>query len=168
MNEQLVIAKLALEHDPTDFDCDSEELNSFIRLYALVGQRANISQTYVAVNGRAIAGYHTLVVGDVVYEDAPDRLAKGLPRYPVPVLLLARLAVDCRRQGKGLGAALVVDAMRRTLQVADIAGVRALLVHAKDNAARNFYIHLGFEPFPHEPFILYRLVKDFRAMQGKR
>ena len=168
MNEALAISKLSIAHDPTDFDCDSEELNSFIRRYALAGQRANISQTYVALNGAEIVGYHTLVVGDVVYEDAPERLAKALPRYPVPVLLLARLAVDRRWQGKGLGAALVADAMRRTLQVAHIAGVRALLVHAKDGAAGSFYMHLGFEPFPDEPLVLYRLVKDFRAMHEKR
>ena len=168
MNQSPTIEKLALEHDPADFDCDSEELNRFIRLHALAGQRANISQTYVAVQGVQIVGYHTLVVGDIVYEDAPERLAKGLPRYPVPMLLLARLAVDCRWQGEGLGAALVVDAMRRTLQVADIAGVRALLVHAEDDAARSFYMHLGFEPFPDQPLVLYRLVKDFRAMLQKR
>jgi len=168
MNETLAITKLEVTHDPTDFDCDSEELNNFIRLHALAGQRANISQTYVVVNGVEIVGYHTLVVGDVVYEDAPERLAKGLPRYPIPMLHLARLAVDCRWQGKGLGAVLVVDAMRRTLQVADIAGVRALLVHAQDNTARSFYTHLGFEPFPDEPFALYRLLKDIRAMQEKR
>jgi len=168
MNETLAITKLSITHDPTGFDCDSEELNSFIRLYALAGQRANISHTYVAVNGMEIVGYHALVVGDVVYEDAPECLAKGLPRYPIPMLLLARLAVDRRWQGKGLGAALVVDAVRRTLQVADIAGVRALLVHAKDDTARSFYVHLGFESFPGEPFVLYRLVKDIRAMQEKR
>ncbi|MDR3553681.1 MAG: GNAT family N-acetyltransferase [Syntrophobacteraceae bacterium] len=167
MNEMLAITKLAVTHDPADFDCDSEELNNFIRLYALAGQRASISQTYVAVYGVEIVGYHTLVVGEIVYDDAPERLAKGLPRYPVPTLLLARLAVDCRWQGKGLGAALVADAMRRTLQVADIAGVRALLVHAKDDTARSFYMHLGFEVFPDEPFVLYRLVKDIRAMQKK-
>jgi GNAT superfamily N-acetyltransferase len=169
MNEAPAISKLAITHDPTNFDCDSEELNSFIRLYAVAGQRANISQTYVAVNGMEIVGYHTLVVDDIVYDDAPERLAKGLPRYPIPMLLLARLGVDCRWQGKGLGAALVVDAMRRTLQVADIAGVRALLVHAKDDTARSFYLHLGFQAFPDEPLVLYRLVKDFRAMlQEKR
>ncbi len=135
---------------------------------ALAGQRANISQTYVTVKEVEIVGYHTLVVGDVVCEDAPERLAKGLPRYPILILLLARLAVDCRWQGKGLEAAFVVDAMRRTLQVAEIAGVRALLVHAKDDTARSFYIHLGFEPLPDEPLVLYRLVKDIRAMSEKR
>ena len=164
MNERPLIAKLAIEHDATNFDCGQEDLNDFISRYALAGQRANISQTYVAVQGAEIVGYHTLVVGSVVYEGAPERLGKGIPRHPIPVLLLARLAVDERWQGKGLGAALVVDAMRRTLQVADIAGVRAMLIHAKDEAAREFYTYLGFEPFPGEPLVLYRLVKDLRAM----
>lgn len=158
------IAKLSIEHDPSAFDCRHKALNTFIRLHALPGQRANSSQTYVAAVGPTIVGYHTLVVGDVAYEDAPERLAKGLPRHPVPILLLARLAVDRTWQGKGLGAALVADAMRRTLQVADIAGVRALLVHAKDEAAKSFYTHLGFEQFLGEPLILYRLLKDLRAM----
>ncbi len=158
------IAKLAMEHDPTHFDCGHPALNSFIRQHALPGQRANASRTYVAVVGTVIVGYHTLVVGGVAYEEAPERLAKGLPRHPVPIMLLARLAVDQTWQGEGLGAALVVDAMRRTLQAADIAGVRALLTHAKDGAAKSFHAHLGFEPFPGEPLILYRLLKDIRAM----
>ena len=81
---------------------------------------------------------------------------------------LPRLAVDRHWQGKGLGAALVADALRRAIQVADIAGVRAVLVHAKDDAARRFYEHLGFEPFPGEPLVLYRLMKDLRSMLQKK
>ena len=130
MSEKPRIVKLARLHDASHFECGQEALNQFIRLHALSGQRASISQTYVAV-----VGYHTLVVGNVLYEDAPARLAKGIPCRPIPILLLARLAVDQSWQGKGLGAALVLDAIRRTLQVADIAGVRALLVHAKDETA---------------------------------
>jgi GNAT superfamily N-acetyltransferase len=164
MDQKPVIAKLSVTYDPTDFDCGHEELNSFIRLHALAGQRANISRTYVVVCDQKILGFHTLVVGDVVYDDAPERLAKGIPRYPIPVMLLARLAVDRRWQGKGFGAALLADAIRRTLQVADIAGVRAMLIHAKDGPARDFYTHFGFEPFPGDAFVLYRLLKDLRAM----
>lgn len=164
MDEKPRIAKLAASHDPSSFDCGHEALNSFIRLHALLGQRANMSQTYVAAVNEVIVGYHTPVVGNVTYEDAPERLAKGVPWYPILVLLLARLAVDRHWQGRGIGGALVADAMRRTLQVAEIAGVRAMLVHAKDDAARGFYTHLGFEPFPGDPFVLCRLVKDLRAM----
>lgn len=160
------MAKLAVEHDSAAFDCGHKTSNTFIRLHALPGQRANISQTYMALIGTTIIGYHTLVVGDVAFAEAPERLAKGLPHHPVPILLLARLAVDRTWQGKGLGAALVADAIRRTLQVADIAGVRAFLVHAKDDAAKRFYTHLGFEPFPGEPLTLYRLLKDLRAMNA--
>lgn len=159
------IAKLAIEHDAESFDCGHKALNLFIRMHALPWQRAHISQTYVAVVQRKIVGYYSLVVGDVAYEDAPERLAKGLPRYPVPVLLLARLAVDQTWQGQGLGAALVVDAMRRALQVSDIVGVRALLVHAKDEEAQSFYRHLGFQPFSEQPLTLFRLLKDMRAMR---
>ena len=165
MDAKLEITKLALAHDPTSFDCGNEPLNRFIRLYALPGQRAGISQTYVAASGSNIAGYHTIVVGQVMHDGAPERLAKGVPRHPIPVIILARLAVDLDHQGTGLGAALVADAMRRVLQAADIAGVRAMLVQAKDERAQSFYQHLGFEPFPGQPLMLYRLLKDIRAMR---
>lgn len=165
-SEKPRIAKLAAHHDAADFESGQLALDNFIRRHALQGQRASISQTYVAVVGEKVVGYHTLVVGNVNFADAPERLAKGLPRHPIPVMLLARLAIDRRWQGRGLGAALVVDAIRRTLQVADIAGVRALLVHAKDDTAKRFYVHLGFEPFPGDSLVLYRLLKDIRAMLG--
>jgi GNAT superfamily N-acetyltransferase len=154
-------------YDPTSFDCGNDALNRFIKLYALPGQRAGKSQTYVAATGPEIIGYHTLVVGQVAHDDAPDRLAKGLPRHPVPVIILARLAVDQTWQGKGLGAALVVDAMRRILQAADIAGVRAMVVHAKDEVAQRFYEYLGFVPFTGKPLTLNRLLKDICAMRGE-
>ena len=167
MSERPQIAKLAPAHDPTSFDCGNDALNRFIKLHALPGQRAGISQTYVAATGSEIVGYHTLVVGQVTHDEAPERLAKGLPRHPIPVIILARLGVDRSWQGKKLGAALVVDAMRRVLQAADIAGVRAMVVHAKDESAQHFYQHLGFVQFPEKPFTLYRLLKDIRAMQNK-
>jgi len=167
MTARFTVAKLALAHDPTGFDCGNEALNRFIKLHALQSQRANISQTYVALaEGQDIVGYHTLTVGSVVHADAPERLAKGVPRHPVPVIILARLAVDVAHQGGGLGAALVTDAVRRVLQAADIVGVRAMLIHAKDDSAKAFYQHLGFEPFPGAPLTLYRLLKDIHRMSG--
>ena len=165
MSEKLHVTKLGAEHDRTSFDCGNEALNRFIQLHALQGQQAGISQTYAAVEGKRIAGFHTLVVGQVMHDQAPERLARGLPRFPVPVVILARLAVDNGWKGKGLGAALVKDAMCRVLQAADIAGVRAMVVHAKDDMAQSFYEHLGFLPFPGKPLTLYRLLKDIRAMR---
>jgi GNAT superfamily N-acetyltransferase len=165
MAPKLAVEKMAQEHDRSSFDCGNEALNRFIGQYALQGQKAGISQTYVAVAGQKVIGFHTLVVGEVTHDDAPERLTKGLPRYPIPVIILARLAVDKSWKGKGLGAALVADAMRRILNAADIAGVRAMIVHAKDDDAARFYEHLGFLPFPGKILTLYRLLKDIRAMR---
>jgi predicted N-acetyltransferase YhbS len=161
---KLDVSKLTPTHDADSFDCGSEALNRFIKQHAVAGQRAGISQTYVVVETLSIVGYYTLVVGHVAHDEAPERLAKGLPRYPIPVIILARLAVDRAWQGRGLGLAMIKDALRRVLQAADIAGVRAVVVHAKDEDAKGFYKHFGFEPFPEEPLTLYRLLKDIRAM----
>lgn len=158
------IEKLAAGHDLAGFDCGSEGLNRFLTRFALVNQKAGSSQTYLALVGSEVVGYYSLTVGNVLYDDAPKRLAKGLPRHPVPVILLARLAIHKDWQRQRLGQGLMLDALRRTLQAADIAGVRALLVHAKDDKAKAFYEHFGFEPFTAEPLTLYRLLKDIRLM----
>jgi GNAT superfamily N-acetyltransferase len=94
-------------------------------------------------------------------------VTKGIPQHPVPVMILARLAVDLQHQGAGLGKALLKDALLRTAQAADIAGIRALLVHAKDEPARQWYLNWEFEPSPSDPFHLFLLMKDIKAMVGK-
>jgi predicted N-acetyltransferase YhbS len=100
----------------------------------------------------------------VEHAAAPERLKKGLARHPVPIMLLARLAIATDWQGKGLGGGLMKDAMLRTLQAADIAGIRAFAVHAKDDAARAFYERFDFVPSPSDPYHLFRLLKDIRAV----
>lgn len=90
-------------------------------------------------------------------------MAKDLARHPVPMMLLARIAVEASWQGRGLGSGLLKDAMQRTVQAADIAGIRAFAVHAKDDEARSFYEHFGFTPLPSDPYHLFRLLKDLRA-----
>ncbi len=148
------------------FDCGRDALNRFLTRYALVNQLAGASQTYVAESEGDVAGYYTLVVGEVRYEDAPERLKKGLAKHPVPIMLLARLAIDVKWQGKGLGSGLLKDAMLRTLQAAEIAGIRALAVHAKDDEARAFYERFDFAASPSDPYHLFRLLKDIRAYLG--
>ncbi len=161
----LRIEKLQRTHAVEVFDCGREALNRFLVRYALPNQQAGSSQTYVAVvDDTMLVGYYTLVVGEVRYEDAPERLTKGLARHPVPLMVLARLAVDTSWQGKGLGSGLLKDALKRTLQAADIAGIRAIMVHAKDEEAASFYRHFGFSPSPTDPFHFYLLVKDVKVL----
>ena len=156
------IQKLHAAHVVAEFDCGVESLNRFLRVHALNSQRADSAQTYVAIVGEIVAGFHSLTIGNVVFDDAPERLGKGLPRHPVPVMIIARIAVDRRFHGQGLGAGLLRDALRRTKMVAEIAGVRGVVVHAKDDAAKAFYEHFGFTAFPEKPLTLFRLLKDIR------
>jgi GNAT superfamily N-acetyltransferase len=158
------IGKLDAKSDTTDFDCGEEPLNRFLQRYALQNQNASASRTYVLTDNGKIAGYHTLVVGEVTTENAPERLTKGLGRYPVPIMILARLAVDRCWQDKGIGAMLLKDALMRTLQAADIAGIRAFAVHAKNDRARAFYEHFDFIASPTDPLHLFVLLKDVRGL----
>ena len=161
----LRIEKLQRAHRTDELDCGREALNRFLARYSFQNQQAGASQTYVAVAGEAgIAGFYTLGVGQVGYDDAPARLKKGLARHPVPVMLLARLAIAVAWQGKGLGSGLLKDAMKRTLQAADIAGIRAFEVHAKDEEAVAFYGKFDFIPSPSDPHHLYLLLKDLPAL----
>jgi GNAT superfamily N-acetyltransferase len=147
--------------DPVDsFDCGQPDLNRYLQLYDWNNQKANSAQTYVACTTSTIAGYYSLSVAGVDYEGTPARVAKGLARYPVPVMLLAKLAVDRGFQRQGLGTALLKDALLRTLRAADIAGIRAILVHAKNEDARQWYMRFGFEPGPIIPLHLFLLLKD--------
>ncbi len=158
----LRIEKLARQHQVDDFDCGIEPLNLFLQRYALANQLANASQTYVGFSGELVVGFHTLAVGEIACEEAPDRMRKGLARHPVPVMVLARLAVDTRWKGKGLGAGLLKDAMLRTINAAEIAGIRAIVVDAKNDDAKNFYQHFGFLDGFADPQQMYLLTKDIR------
>lgn len=160
----LVIEKLRRDHGVDGLDCGKEALNRFLIRNAFQNQQANASQSYVLVRDGAVIGYHTLVVGEVAQSDAPERLKKGLARHPIPIMLLARLAVSREHQGKGIGPALLKDALLRTLSAADIAGIRAFAVHAKDEGARSFYEHFDFVASPTDPMHLFILLKDMKAL----
>ncbi|MDO8378881.1 GNAT family N-acetyltransferase [Phenylobacterium sp.] len=159
----LRIEKLRREHVVEGFDCGKEGLNRFLVRHALQSQQAGASTTYVATDGDKIVGYYSLAVGQVDYDDAPERLVKGLARHPVPIMLLARLAVAAEWQGRRLGAGLLKDASLRTLQAAGIAGIRALVVHAKDDEAKGFYERFDFVASSSDPYHLMVLVKDLRG-----
>ena len=160
------VEKLRRDHILEGFDCGNEPLNRFLTRNALQNQQANASQTYLLITADSVIGYHTLVVGEVTFAAAPERLRKGLSRHPVPIMLLARLAVSQDYQRRGIGQALLKDALLRTLQAADIAGIRAFAVHAKDDVARAFYEHFDFIASPSDPMHLFLLLKDIRALIG--
>lgn len=167
MKAGLRIEKLQRQHAVESFTCGQPELDRFLTRHALQAQQSNSSQTYLALNGAEVVGFYTLVAGQVEHIDAPPRVAKGMPRHPIGLMVLARLAVHSSMQGRGLGSGLLLDAMSRTLQVADIVGVRALAVHAKDHQAAEFYRHFGFEPSPTDPHHLFRIIKDIRSAAGE-
>lgn len=164
MSPERHVEKLRPDHPIEGFDCGREELNRYLLRYAWANQQAGAAQTYLGLVGDSVIGYHTLAVGQVSREEAPERLTKGLAKHPVPVMLLARLAVDRHWHGQGVGKALLKDAMQRTLQAADIAGIRAFAVHAKDEEAKRFYQKFDFIPSPTDPMHLFVLMKDVRRI----
>ena len=161
------VEKLAASHSLDAFDCGKEPLDRFLKRFAFTNQKSGSAQTDVVCRGEArVVGYYSLAVGAVEHADSPERIGKGLAKHPIPVMLLARLAIDRTEQGRGLGKALLKNALLRTVQAADIAGIRALLVHAKDDDARAWYESLDFEPSPTDPYHLFLLMKDLRAVLG--
>jgi GNAT superfamily N-acetyltransferase len=160
----LVIETLERSHAVEPFDCGNEALNRFLHRFALQNQAAGAARTYVALHRAQIIGYYSLAVGEIAHGDAAERLKRGLARHPIPVMILARLAVAKGAQGRGIGGELLRDAVLRTLQAADLAGIRALVVHAKNDAARRFYERFDFVPSPSDPLHLFVLIKDLKAL----
>jgi len=161
------IEKLRADHELDTFDCGNEALNRFLKRHAWSSQQAESAQTYVLADDRVVRGYYSLAAGAVAHNEATERVRKGQARHPIPVVLLARLAVDRTLQGRGVGPALLKDALLRTASAADTIGARALLVHAKDEPARSFYEHFGFEPSPTDPFHLLLIMKDLKRRIGR-
>jgi len=158
------VHKLSIADGVESFDCGHVALNEFLQRFALVNQRSNSSQTYASCNAGQVAGFYSLAVGSVEPSHSAPRVIKGITRHPVPVMILARLAIDQRYQRQGLGKALLKNALLRTVHAADIAGIRALLVHAKDEEARNWYRQWEFEESPTDAYHLFLLVKDIKAL----
>lgn len=159
---------LTREHDLSCFDCGSEPLNTYLYKYALQNQKKNSGRTFVVTlkENNRIIGYYTLVTGSIEAEKAPETLKKGLGNYPVPIVLIARLAIDKNYQGKGIGKALLKDAFLRILNASEHIGIRAVLVHAKDHNAIEFYKKYGFQPFLNNDFELFLLTKHILQSLG--
>ena len=163
---QWAIEKLSAQHDRVAFDCGKEPLNDFLAKYAGQNQKLGVSQTYVAVRpgSRTVEGYYTISSGSVQFANIAESARKGLPRYPVPVAHLGRLAVGKSAQGKGLGRLLLLDAMERIIRAANSIGIHAIEVRAKDEEAKRFYAKYGFIPLLDDPFHLYISIQTVRKL----
>lgn len=140
---------LAAQHRLEGFDCGKPALNDWLLRHARQAQGSGSAKTFVVVDDDdRVAGYFSLTVGQVDTMEAPERIRKGMGQYPVPVVILARLAVSQEHQGRGIGVGMLQDAIRRTLVIAEQAGVRAMLTHPIDADAARFYNRFGFIASP--------------------
>ncbi len=150
---------LSTDHNLDDFDCGHDTLNDWLKGRAIKNEASGASRTYVVCLQNHVIAYYTLATGAVQCPDAPGRIRRNMPD-PIPVMVLGRLAVHLNWQKKGLGSDLLADAVKRTLQASEIAGIRAFVVHALSDAAKQFYERFGFQPSPTDPMDLMIALQD--------
>jgi GNAT superfamily N-acetyltransferase len=155
-------APLADHHQLDDFSSGEASLDDWLKRRARANQASGASRTFVVCDGEKVGGYYAVASGAVTVESVPGRFGRNMPD-PVPVAILARLAVHEAYQGRGLGRALFRDGARRVAQAADAIGIRGIVVHAISENARKFYLALGFDPCPREPMTLVVTLSDIRA-----
>ncbi|CAG4894680.1 hypothetical protein R69919_03153 [Paraburkholderia gardini] len=155
---------LSANHVLEDFDCGKPGLNDWLLRHARQAQASGSAKTFVVTDRHRLAGYYSLAVGQIDTLEAPDRVRKGMGGYPIPVVILARLAVAMQDHGRGIGIGMLQDAIRRTVAISEQAGVRALLTHPIDVDAERFYLRFGFEASPVQEKLLLLLLKDARRL----
>lgn len=153
---------LAARHRLDGFDCGRPALNDWLLRHARQAQGSGSAKTFVVAQVDRVAGYFSLTVGQVDTLEAPERIRQGMGQYPVPVVILARLAVSAKDQGQGIGYGLLQDAIRRTILIAEQAGIRAMLTHPIDEEAAQFYTRFGFIASPLREQQMLLLLKDAR------
>lgn len=156
---------LSDDHQTESFDSGETVLDDWLRRRARANQTSGASKTYVVCEERRVVAYYALASGAIAQAGVTGRFRRNMPD-PIPVVVLARLAVDRNRQGRGLGRALFRDGARRVAHAADTIGIRGIVVHAISEEARKFYIALGFEPCPAEAMTLVVTLPDIRAALG--
>jgi GNAT superfamily N-acetyltransferase len=159
----LSLERLAARHETATFDSGSNELNGWLQRHALAAQQMDSARTFLLIRDERVVGYFSLTMGSVLRQDAPAKLVRGLPAYPVGMVLLARLAVDRSAQGAGLGGLLLTEALRKAVDAGEAAAARLVVVDAIDDDAVAFYRHHGFVVAPGHDYRLYRRTKDIRA-----
>lgn len=162
----LRLVPLSAEHELGGFDCGNEQLNRWLADHALASQKADLARTYLAMDERATVGYVSLTTGSVRADAAPKRYARGMPRHPIPTILIARLAVDLRYQRQRVGSHLLAEALRLAVAASDTAAARLVVVDAIDDQAAAFYRRWGFVDVPENPHRLFRKISDIRRSKG--
>jgi GNAT superfamily N-acetyltransferase len=155
--------KLAAAHDLSQFQCGEPALDDWLKRRALLNENSGATRTYVLCVRRQVVGYYALAGGAVTHANAPGRIRRNMPD-PVPVMVIGRLAIDGKFQGRGIGPALLRDAILRTVQAAEIAGIRAIVVHAISERAKRFYETWGFLASPMDPMTLMVTVAEAAKM----
>jgi len=153
---------LTEDHQLESFASVELTLDEWLRRRALANRASGASRTYVIADGGRVIGYYALASGAIAQTHVTGRFRRDMPE-PIPVVILARLAVDRSQQGRGLGRALFRDAARRVLNAADTIGIRGIVVHAISDEARRFYVALGFDPCPRDSMTLVVTLADIRA-----
>lgn len=159
----LRLERLGAHHYLIGFESGSIELDGCLKRHALAAQRMDSARTFLLMREARVVGYFSLTMGSVLRSDAPAKLVRGLPAYPVGMVLLARLAVDRSEQGKGIGSMLLTEALRKAVAAGDVAAARLVVVDAVDQAGVGFYERYGFIVVPGHPLRLYRRLKDVRS-----
>lgn len=160
---RLRVERLDAHHDVGAFDSGNGQLDGWLKRHALAAQQMDSARTFVLTRHDRIVGYFSLTMGSVLRQDAPAKLVRGMPAYPVGMVLLARLAVDRRDQGKGVGALLLAEALRKAVAAGEAAAGRLVVVDAIDDEAARLYQRYGFVAAPEHPLRPYRRMKDVRA-----
>jgi len=150
-------------HDISTFDCGVSDLNEWLKKRALANEESGASRTYVVSSASKVVGYYALANGGVALAKAPGRVRRNMPD-PLPVMIVGRLAVDRGWQGRNIGRSLLRDAILRTLQAAEIGGIRAILVHAISEDAKRFYERYGFTSTPVDPMTLMVTAADAKKV----
>lgn len=157
---------LTTDHDLSGFDSGVVELDNWLKRRALQNEASRASRTFVIARNKRVVGYYALATGAVSHGTATGRMRRNMPE-PIPVMVIARLAVDLHHQGRGLGAALLKDALLRTLQAADVAGIRTLLLQAISEDAKRFYAQYGFSESPVDPMTMMITLADLEKALGR-
>jgi predicted N-acetyltransferase YhbS len=157
---------LADHHPLDDFNSGVASLDDWLKRRSRANQASGATRTFVAMDGDSIAGYYALASGAVSTGSATGRFRRNMPE-PIPVVVLARLAVDAAHHGKGLGRALFRDSALRVLNAADSIGIRGVIVHAISDDAKSFYLAIGFDPSPLDAMTLMITLADIRAIVGR-